>query len=78
VEQAPGGTPSPDPQTDLGGCDGLNVLGRCPRALLAQLAAQGRGWEHAFILDYPPYESEYYLESFFENIAWKAVEQRLG
>jgi len=35
-------------------------------------------WEHVFILDYPPYEPEYYIESFFENIAWKAVEERLG
>lgn len=34
-------------------------------------------WEHAFMLDYQPSERKDYIESFFENIDWKAVERRL-
>ena len=34
-------------------------------------------WEHAFILDYKPAERPKYIEAFFSNIDWSAVEQRL-
>lgn len=34
-------------------------------------------WEHAFLLDYKPAERPKYIEAFFSNIDWKAVEQRL-
>jgi Fe-Mn family superoxide dismutase len=33
-------------------------------------------WEHAFLLDYPPSERTKYIEAFFQNIDWDAVEQR--
>jgi Fe-Mn family superoxide dismutase len=34
-------------------------------------------WEHAFILDYAPADRPKYIEAFFSNINWQAVEQRL-
>jgi Fe-Mn family superoxide dismutase len=34
-------------------------------------------WEHAFILDYKPADRPKYIEAFFSNIDWSAVEQRL-
>ena len=34
-------------------------------------------WEHAFLLDYAPSERAKYIEAFFSNIAWEAVEERL-
>ncbi len=34
-------------------------------------------WEHAFLLDYKPSERSKYIEAFFSNIDWAAVEQRL-
>ena len=34
-------------------------------------------WEHAFLLDYKPAERSKYIEAFFTNINWKAVEDRL-
>jgi Fe-Mn family superoxide dismutase len=34
-------------------------------------------WEHAFILDYKPSERAKYIEAFFANIDWGAVESRL-
>jgi Fe-Mn family superoxide dismutase len=34
-------------------------------------------WEHAYLLDYKPAERASYIEAFFSNIAWKAVEKRL-
>jgi Fe-Mn family superoxide dismutase len=34
-------------------------------------------WEHAFILDYAPSERPKYIEAFFSNIDWQAVEERL-
>jgi Fe-Mn family superoxide dismutase len=34
-------------------------------------------WEHAFILDYKPADRPKYIEAFFTNIDWQAVEQRL-
>ena len=34
-------------------------------------------WEHAFLLDYKPADRPKYIEAFFSNIAWGAVEERL-
>jgi len=34
-------------------------------------------WEHAFLLDYKPAERPKYIEAFFSNIDWKAVDKRL-
>ena len=34
-------------------------------------------WEHAFILDYAPAERPKYIEAFFSNIHWQAVDGRL-
>jgi Fe-Mn family superoxide dismutase len=34
-------------------------------------------WEHAFLLDYKPSERPKYIEAFFSNIDWTAVEQRI-
>jgi superoxide dismutase, Fe-Mn family len=34
-------------------------------------------WEHAFLLDYKPSERGKYIESFFSNINWDVVEERL-
>src|SRR3989475_8866396 len=34
-------------------------------------------WEHAFLLDYKPAERPKYIEAFFSNINWPAVERRL-
>jgi superoxide dismutase, Fe-Mn family len=34
-------------------------------------------WEHAFILDYKPADRPKYIEAFFTNIDWSAVEKRL-
>ena len=34
-------------------------------------------WEHAFLLDYKPAERPKYIEAFFSNIDWNAVERRL-
>jgi len=34
-------------------------------------------WEHAFLLDYKPSERSKYIEAFFANIDWTAVESRL-
>jgi Fe-Mn family superoxide dismutase len=34
-------------------------------------------WEHAFLLDYKPAERSKYIESFFANIDWNVVQQRL-
>lgn len=35
-------------------------------------------WEHAFLLDYKPAERPKYIEAFFSNIDWDAVEARLN
>ncbi len=35
-------------------------------------------WEHAFLLDYKPAEPPKYIEAFFTNIDWDAVEGRLS
>jgi Fe-Mn family superoxide dismutase len=34
-------------------------------------------WEHAFLLDYKPAERQKYIEAFFSNIDWNAVEGRM-
>ena len=34
-------------------------------------------WEHAFLLDYAPSERPKYIEAFFSNVDWNAVESRL-
>ena len=34
-------------------------------------------WEHAFLLDYKPAERPKYIEAFFSNMDWSAVEGRL-
>jgi len=34
-------------------------------------------WEHAFLLDYKPGERGKYIDAFFANIDWDAVEKRL-
>jgi Fe-Mn family superoxide dismutase len=34
-------------------------------------------WEHAFLLDYKPAERPKYIEAFFSNIDWSAVDSRL-
>ena len=34
-------------------------------------------WEHAYILDYKPADRPKYIEAFFSNIDWAAVEERL-
>src|SRR5215213_6110687 len=35
-------------------------------------------WEHAYLLDYKPAERPKYIEAFFSNIAWGAIEDRLN
>ena len=35
-------------------------------------------WEHAYLLDYQPAEKTKYIDAFFANIDWEAVETRLG
>jgi len=34
-------------------------------------------WEHAWTVDYKPTERAKYLDAFFQNVNWKAVESRL-
>jgi len=34
-------------------------------------------WEHAFLLDYKPVERPKYIDAFFANISWNAVEERV-
>lgn len=34
-------------------------------------------WEHAFLLDYKPAERGKYIEAFFSNLDWNAVNDRL-
>jgi Fe-Mn family superoxide dismutase len=34
-------------------------------------------WEHAWLRDYKPAEKSKYIEAFFTNVNWKAVEARL-
>ena len=35
-------------------------------------------WEHAFILDYAPADRPKYIDAFFSNVDWDAVQTRLG
>jgi superoxide dismutase, Fe-Mn family len=35
-------------------------------------------WEHAFLLDYKPADRGKYIDAFFANIDWKAVDGRLS
>jgi Fe-Mn family superoxide dismutase len=35
-------------------------------------------WEHAFLLDYKPAERPKYIEAFFANVDWNAVDRRMG
>ena len=35
------------------------------------------GWEHAFMRDYKAFERAKYVEAFFKNVDWAAVEKRL-
>jgi len=35
-------------------------------------------WEHAYLLDYKPAERAQYIDAFFANIDWQAVESRLA
>lgn len=34
-------------------------------------------WEHAYLLDYQPAERAKYIDAFFANVKWEAVERRL-
>jgi Fe-Mn family superoxide dismutase len=34
-------------------------------------------WEHAYLLDYKPADRPKYIEAFFSNIDWRAVEARV-
>src|SRR5262249_4330640 len=34
-------------------------------------------WEHAFLLDYAPADRPKYIEAFFANVDWTAVERRV-
>jgi Fe-Mn family superoxide dismutase len=34
-------------------------------------------WEHAYLLDYKPADRPKYIEAFFSNIDWQAVEGRI-
>lgn len=34
-------------------------------------------WEHAFLLDYKPAERAKYIDAFFANMDWQAIEARL-
>jgi Fe-Mn family superoxide dismutase len=34
-------------------------------------------WEHAFLLDYKPADRSRYIEAFFANVNWTAIEERL-
>ena len=34
-------------------------------------------WEHAFILDYTPADRPKYIEAFFSNVDWDAVQGRI-
>jgi Fe-Mn family superoxide dismutase len=34
-------------------------------------------WEHAFLLDYKPSEKAQYIDAFFSNVDWDAVNRRM-
>jgi Fe-Mn family superoxide dismutase len=35
-------------------------------------------WEHAFLLDYAPAQRGQYIDAFFANVNWRAVDGRIG
>jgi Fe-Mn family superoxide dismutase len=35
-------------------------------------------WEHAFILDFAPADRPKYIDAFFSNVNWEAVQSRLN
>jgi superoxide dismutase, Fe-Mn family len=35
-------------------------------------------WEHAFILDYAPADRPKYIDAFFSNVDWNAIQKRLN
>lgn len=35
-------------------------------------------WEHAYVYDYPTSEKKKYIEAFFTNLNWEAVEKNFG
>jgi len=35
-------------------------------------------WEHAFLIDYLPSERKEYIESYFRNLKWSVIEERLA
>ena len=35
-------------------------------------------WEHAYLLDYKPFDRASYIEAFFSNIDWQSVQMRLN
>lgn len=47
-----------------------NVAGFAPALVLD-------AWEHAYLLDYKPAERPRYIEAFFANVDWAAVDDRL-
>ena len=59
-------TPNQDnPLMDIADCKGTPILGMDV-------------WEHAFLLDYAPADRPKYIEAFFQNIDWDAVNARLN
>ena len=48
-----------------------NVIGFSPILVMD-------AWEHAFILDYAPADRPKYIDAFFSNVDWSAVQQRLN
>ena len=47
----------------------LGLLQECTPILALDM------WEHSYYLDYTPAEKKKYIEVFFENLNWKAVEE---
>ena len=35
-------------------------------------------WEHAFLLDYKPADRPKYIDAFFQNVDWPAIERAMG
>jgi Fe-Mn family superoxide dismutase len=47
----------------------LGQLNGCEPILMIDM------WEHAFVYDYPTSEKKKYIEAFFENLNWDAIEE---
>ncbi len=45
-----------------------HLTGLCPILCLDM-------WEHAYVYDYPTSEKKKYIETFFENLNWRVIEQ---